>query len=169
MQMDLLKYSNYDVVFQEVPGEVALAINITQCPHHCDGCHSAVLAGDFGNYLKDDIGSILKQYGDYITCVLLMGGDQHMSDLVSVLRRIKRETKLKTGVYSGSDDFGLFEPAFPYLDFLKIGPYKKELGGLTSSNTNQRFYRKENGEWVDRTQLFQRKGDQSNDDYYEES
>ena len=119
MQMDLLKYSNYDVVFQEIPGEVALAINITQCPHHCDGCHSAVLAGDFGNYLRDD--------------------------------------------------FGLFEPAFPYLDFLKIGPYKKELGGLTSSNTNQRFYRKENGEWVDRTQLFQRKGDQSNDDYYEES
>ena len=145
MQMDLLKYSNYDVVFQEIPGEVALAINITQCPHHCDGCHSAVLAGDFGNYLRDDIGSILKQYGDYITCVLLMGGDQHMSDLVSVLRRIKRETKLKTGVYSGSDDFGLFEPAFPYLDFLKIGPYKKSSAGLPHLTLTSGFIAKRTG------------------------
>ena len=161
MQTDLLKYSNYDVVFQEIPGEVALAINITQCPHHCDGCHSAVLAGDFGNYLKDDLEKILEQYGDLVTCVLLMGGDQHMQDLLSILRKIKREAGLKTGVYSGSDDFDLFAPVFPYLDFLKIGPYKKEFGGLTSPTTNQKFFRKEAGQWVDRTQLFNgnRKGD----------
>lgn len=156
MQMDLLKYSNYDIVFQEIPGEVALAINITQCPHHCDGCHSSVLAEDFGRYLRDDLEKILEKYGDYITCVLLMGGDQHMQDLLAILRKIKRTTNLKTAVYSGSDDFELFASVSPYLDFLKIGPYRKEYGGLNSPTTNQKFFCKEEGRWIDRTSLFQK-------------
>ena len=36
----MLKYANFDVVFQEVPDEVTLAINITNCPNQCPGCHS---------------------------------------------------------------------------------------------------------------------------------
>ena len=27
------------------------------------------------------------------------------------------------------------------LDYIKVGPYKEELGGLDSPNTNQRFYK----------------------------
>ena len=30
----MLKYANYDIVFQEVPDEVTLAINISNCPNH---------------------------------------------------------------------------------------------------------------------------------------
>ena len=152
---DLLKYSNYDVVFQEVPGEVALAINITQCPHHCDGCHSSVLAEDFGNYLRDDIERILKEYGGYATCICLMGGDQHMDDLAYILGYIKEHTKLKTAVYSGSERVDLFKRVLPILDYLKIGPYREELGGLSSPKTNQKFYaRNAGGTWEDRTNQF---------------
>ena len=47
----MLKYVNYDIVFQEFPDEVTLAINLSLCPNGCPGCHSA--------YLKDDIGEEL--------------------------------------------------------------------------------------------------------------
>ena len=39
----MLKYANFDIVFQEVPEEVTLAINISNCPNQCPGCHSKYL------------------------------------------------------------------------------------------------------------------------------
>ena len=44
----MLKYVNTDVVFQEIPDEVTLAINISNCPCHCPGCHSRYLWEDIG-------------------------------------------------------------------------------------------------------------------------
>ena len=43
-------------------------------------------------------------------------------------------------MYSGANNIGTFDSCLDYLDYLKIGPYKKELGGLDSPNTNQKFY-----------------------------
>ena len=37
----MLKYVNHDIVFQEFPDEVTLAINLSCCPNGCTGCHSA--------------------------------------------------------------------------------------------------------------------------------
>ena len=37
----MLKYVNTGIVFQEIPDEVTLAINISGCPCHCPGCHFA--------------------------------------------------------------------------------------------------------------------------------
>ena len=39
-------------------------------------------------------------------------------------------------------------------DYVKIGSYKQELGGLASSKTNQRMYRLANGKMEDITALF---------------
>lgn len=39
----MLKYVNTDIVFQEFPDEVTLAINLSNCPCHCPGCHSSYL------------------------------------------------------------------------------------------------------------------------------
>ena len=44
----MLKYVNSSVVFQEIPDEVTLAINISNCPCHCPGCHSKYLWEDIG-------------------------------------------------------------------------------------------------------------------------
>ena len=41
------------------------------------------------------------------------------------------------------------------LDFVKIGEYKKELGGLNSLNTNQRFLNVKTGECLNN--LFKKK------------
>ena len=44
----MLKYVDAKVVFAEVPDEVTLAINISNCPCQCKGCHSSYLAQDIG-------------------------------------------------------------------------------------------------------------------------
>ena len=50
----MLKYYNYDIVFQEYPDEVTLAINLTLCPNRCVGCHSAFLRDDIGEELSPE-------------------------------------------------------------------------------------------------------------------
>ena len=39
----MLKYLNCQVTFAEVPDEISLCINITNCPNRCPGCHSPEL------------------------------------------------------------------------------------------------------------------------------
>ena len=47
----MLKYLTYDIVFQEFPDEVTLAVNLSLCPNKCPGCHSSILMGDIGELL----------------------------------------------------------------------------------------------------------------------
>ena len=49
----MLKYVGYDIVFQEIPDQVTLAINLSLCPNHCVGCHSPYLRNDVGNVLDE--------------------------------------------------------------------------------------------------------------------
>lgn len=150
--MESLKYSNVDIVFQEVPDEVSIAINITGCPHKCEGCHSNYLWEYFGNNLLDDLDALLNSYKGLISCVCFMGGDQNMDDLRTALRIVKGY-ELKTCVYSGEDDAILFKDILPMLDYLKVGRYIQKLGGLSSPTTNQRFYKVKNG-FTDITERF---------------
>lgn len=142
----MLRYHNYNIVFQEVPGEVTLAINLSNCPNGCKGCHSPYLQQNIGNELTEKvIDALLAKYGEAITCFCFMGGDadtqqvQHLAGFI----KMKTKTKLKTAWYSGKsklpENF-----AYENFDFLKLGPYVEELGGLDSPTTNQCFYRIEN-------------------------
>ena len=45
----MLKYIDTKVTFAEVPNEISLCINISNCPCNCKGCHSSYLAEDIGN------------------------------------------------------------------------------------------------------------------------
>ena len=47
----MLKYAGYDIVFQEIPDEVTLALNLSGCPNGCPGCHSPHLQRDEGKAL----------------------------------------------------------------------------------------------------------------------
>ena len=47
---------------------------------------------------------------------------------------------METCIYSGKDEFDL-QTFFGVLDYIKLGPYIEELGGLDNPNTNQRLYR----------------------------
>lgn len=146
----MLKYVNTDVTFQEVPDEITLCINISNCPCHCEGCHSSYLAEDIGEPLHEMSLQSLLRLNNGITCVAFMGGDsepewvnklaywvKHMSPTVK-----KEDPPLKVAWYSGrqelSDKINL-----KHFDFIKLGPYSQNTGGLDKPTTNQVFYRVE--------------------------
>ena len=137
-----MKYYNYDIVFQEIPDEVTLAINITNCPHRCVGCHSPQLQQDIGKLLdKSELDKLINNNKD-ITCICFMGGDADVGELNELLFYLKHnyQSKYKIGWYSGNDR--LDHKIFLYiLDYIKIGPYNKELGGLSNKKTNQHLYK----------------------------
>lgn len=156
MTAQKLRFSNYDIVFQEVPGEVTLAINITGCPHRCFNCHSPYLWDNFGEVLLDELHKIIAKYSGMITCVAFMGGEQNKEELKQALSMI-RAMNLKTCLYSGADTLESISGLISIIDYLKIGRYIDALGGLSNPNTNQRFYSINNKILTDITSLFQRK------------
>ena len=138
--MRKLKYASYAVVMQEVPNEISLAINISDCPYRCKGCHSQYLWEYTGAYLTNNLEKLLNMYDGLITCVCFMGGDQNESELLECLKIVKQR-KLKTCLYTGKDFINNFRyDVINNLDFIKTGKYIDELGGLNCSTTNQRMY-----------------------------
>lgn len=154
--MNKLKYLGYSVVFQEVPNEVSLAINVSGCPYKCRGCHSKFLWEDRGDVLVEHLNSLIEHYKGLISCVCFMGGDQNTDDLMTCIGIVK-EHGLKTCLYTGLDEMGILLPnILDSLDYIKVGRYIEELGGLDSDKTNQRFYKKENGTFNDITYMFKK-------------
>ena len=156
--MQRLKYAGYTIAFQEVPNEVSLLINVSGCPHLCEGCHSEYLREYRGRYVDEDIIDLLSKYDGLITCVCFMGGEQNKTELIKFLRQTKNFYQIKTCLYSGSDEVNDFYDLLPFLDYLKIGSYKKGFGGLGNPNTNQVFYSVENGSLKDITYEFVKNG-----------
>lgn len=135
----MLKYTEFQVTFSEVPDEVTLCINISNCPIRCPDCHSKHLWEDIGTELTTEELSNLIESNKGISCVVLMGGDNDVYEICKLAEHIKLTTTLKVCWYSGNslnNDLPL-----EFFDYLKTGPYKGELGGLNSAITNQRFYR----------------------------
>ena len=148
-----LKYASTCIALQEVPDEISLIINVSGCPHKCEGCHSQYLWEYTGEYLLDDIEYLIQTKADYVSCICIMGGDYNITELNAVLAYIKNKG-YKTCVYLGCN----YIPSnLTEVDYLKIGSYKKELGGLDHPTTNQRFYKNINGQYHDITKVFQTK------------
>ena len=136
-----LKYLGYSVVFQEVPDEVTLVINVSGCPHKCVGCHSKYLWEYNGNYVSDDLNYLIEKYESLVTCICFMGGDQNQVELANLLVKIKQH-KLKTALYTGIDSMSnLNTEVLRNLDYCKIGHYNAVCGGLDNPNTNQKMFK----------------------------
>ena len=148
----MLRYASYDIVFQEIPDEVMLAINISNCPNRCVGCHSPYLQEDTGEELTESVLSdLLAVYCDAVTCICFMGGDSTPDEVLHLARFARRFHK-KIAWYSGKSE--LYANALPCFDYIKLGEYIETLGGLNSPKTNQRFYRIEHTRMVDVTDKF---------------
>lgn len=140
-----MKYSEFNIVLQEVPGEVTLCFTITGCKLACDGCHSPYLWKEgSGEELNSDIfNNLINRYENLISCILFMGGEWHKEELINFLK-IAKKKNLKTCLYTGLEDVDK-EIKFN-LDYFKIGPWDKRLGGLKNVETNQRFIDAKTGE-----------------------
>lgn len=133
-----MKYVDTLVSFSEIPDEITLCINISNCPNKCEGCHSSWLQKNIGielnNYELYDI--INKNSG--ISCVCFMGGDSNPEEINNLAIKIKSKN-LKVGWYSGNSEIS-DKINIKNFDYIKIGPYLKDKGPLSDKNTNQKMY-----------------------------
>lgn len=150
----MLKYVDTKIVFQEIPDEITLAINISGCPCNCKGCHSSYLAKDIGEPLDLQHLTNLIDSNKGISCVCIMGGDANPSEVDDIAQDIKEYyPELKVGWYSGRQELSK-DIELGNFDYIKLGPYIEEFGPLNSKTTNQRFYKVSDGELVDITSKF---------------
>lgn len=179
-----MNYTTEQITFQEVPNEISLSFLIAGCPLKCKGCHSAdswrvtseanevnkaseaikskihPINNNVQNQLTTEyLENRIKQYQDMISCVLFLGGEWKIKQLIELLQTVKNTNpSLKTCLYTGLEldeivelieqevnertNIGwkyIFENNL--LDYLKTGRWIRELGGLDNKNTNQRFYK----------------------------
>lgn len=137
----MIKYVDYDIVFQEIPDEITLAINISCCPHRCKGCHSPHLQKNIGKMLNQlSLSKLVKKYEGAITCICFMGGDADPEEVCRLAYFVRQKWKgnIKTAWYSGSKT--IYDPAVELFNFIKIGPYIESIGGLDVKGTNQRLF-----------------------------
>lgn len=139
----MLKYVDTKVTFSEVPDEITLCINLSNCPHNCEGCHSPYLREDIGTWLTHAQIESLIQRNEGITCVCIMGGDAEPLYVKQTMSCIKDVfPNLKTAWYSGSEEMpNVISDNLEYFDYIKVGPYIKERGPINKRTTNQRMYK----------------------------
>lgn len=150
-------YSYPQQTFQEVPGEITLALSISGCPLRCKNCHSQeTYPEDYGSKLtKEELDKLLKKFR-HTSCVLFYGGEWNMKELTSFINHIK-EKGIKVCLYTGRE-LPYFKVDFVQtLDYIKVGRYRERKGNLSSPTTNQRFYEVKDGELINKTKLFWKK------------
>lgn len=133
-----MKYVDSVIVFDEIPDEITLAISISGCTIRCKDCHSKYLWDDSGTELDSSAVDTMIKCNQGISCICFMGGK--FNDLKPMLKHIRNNCKLKIAWYSGESEFPLDYSFLELLDFIKIGPYISERGGLDNPKTNQRMY-----------------------------
>lgn len=132
-----MKYVDYEVVLREIPDEITLAINISNCPYHCEGCHSPHLWKDIGTTITPMELVNLIDLNKGITCVAFMGGPfEEVNSASNFIHHVYPE--LKTAWYTGFSALPIEEYS---LDYIKIGRYIKSKGPLNVPTTNQRLYK----------------------------
>jgi anaerobic ribonucleoside-triphosphate reductase activating protein len=157
----MLKYTDSSICLIEIPDEISLGISITGCPNHCKGCHSPHL-WDISTERYDDltIERLDKLINDNkgISCVLFLGGDWDEDSLVPILGFIRSNyANLKTALYSGKDSLkSVSESILERLNYIKIGRFIEDKGGLENPNTNQKLYVLIDNNPIDVTYKFRR-------------
>ena len=142
------------VVMEEIPDRVTLAVDISNCRGECEGCHSPFLRKDIGEPLTEEVIGTLVKDNFGVDCFLFLGEGRDPETLVSLAAYV-RSQGLAAALYSGRTELEPFiRDAF---DYVKTGPYIPERGPLNDPHTNQRLYRRVEGEWVDITSRFWRK------------
>lgn len=128
-----------DVVLEEIPDRVTLAVEISNCQGSCIGCHSPFLKTDIGQELTESVIDELIGSNFGVNCFLFLGEGRDRDSLVRLVRHIKTlYPKVETALYSGRPQ--VEDELYEFFDFVKVGPYIDSFGPLNSRTTNQRLY-----------------------------
>jgi anaerobic ribonucleoside-triphosphate reductase activating protein len=138
----MLKYLYCKEIFREIPDEITLGISISGCLIRCEGCNQRELWEDKGEELSMiALNDLIKNHKG-ITCVCLFGGEHDITTLKMLFSMVRHKYGLKTAWYCGLDLLPKAHLDMPtYVDYLKLGHFDMELGGLDSPTTNQRLYK----------------------------
>lgn len=143
------------VVFSEIPDEITLALNISNCQNRCVGCHSPWLRKNIGEELTENVLDDLIARNGGITTVCLMGEGNDRQSLLRLSDHI-RSLGLKSALFSGRPQ--VEDEIFGHFDYVKVGPYIERYGPLDKETTNQRLYENDgDGNRSDITYKFWRK------------
>ena len=158
----MLKFTETDITFKEVPGKICRCFSVSNCGLHCKNCHSPELQGDNGEELTPEkLLNFIKQDKRVVDCYVFLGEGNDIEALKRLLI-ICKNNGLETCIYSGKSNAWQFINDYLHLlDYIKVGPYIEELGGLDNQNTNKKFFNiiwgKDNAELVDETYKFWKK------------
>jgi anaerobic ribonucleoside-triphosphate reductase activating protein len=142
----MLKYTTTQVTFREIPDEITLCINISNCPIHCPDCHSKELWKDIGAELTVETLIKLCDDNDGVTTICFLGGDSDTEELGYLINALCQShdncfTK-NIAWYSGRDNLKEVSGiSYVNLDYIKLGHFDKNRGGLDKPTTNQRLYK----------------------------
>lgn len=125
----------------EVPGEISLTLGVSGCPHNCPGCSWAKEDTEGETVTIQEFSDKLDSLKGAVTVVTFLGGDWE-SDLEEFLQ-VAKDKGFKTCLYTGLDEIDM---GADLLNYLKVGSWKRELGGLDAETTNQKFIKVETGE-----------------------
>ena len=128
-----------DVVLEEIPDKVTLAVEISNCRGSCPGCHSPFLKNDIGEELTPQVVDKLIEDNYGVNCFLLLGEGRDKEALLGIAEHLRRaHPELERAVYSGRTEVEL--EIYAAFDYVKVGPYVEAAGPLNSPSTNQRLY-----------------------------
>lgn len=155
-EIQMLKFLNTMVVFEEIPDKISLAVNMTNCQNKCVGCHSPQLRKDIGKELTEEVVDELIKENEGINCFLFMGEGNDKDSLIKMARYIKEKyASFSLAIYSGRDN--VEDDFYELFDYVKIGPYIAKFGPLNKDTTNQRLLKIEDGARKDITSMFWKK------------
>ena len=147
--------NNVHAVYEDEAKVINITKNITNKSNKIHPINSKASHQLTKEYLETRI----NQYQDMISCVLFLGGEWKIKQLIELLQCVKNyNPSLKTCLYTGlelDEIVGLIQNeinnqvaiGWKYilennlLDYLKTGRWIRELGGLDNKKTNQRFYK----------------------------
>lgn len=143
-----------DIVLEEIPDRVTLAVEITNCQGSCPGCHSPFLRKDIGEELTEEALDAMLDDNFGVNCLLFLGEGNDRGALLRLAAHMRASRPgLELALYSGRT--AVEKEITEMFDYVKIGPYIAERGPLNERTTNQRLYHR----GVDITSRFWRKTD----------
>jgi len=138
------------VVLEEIPGKVSLAVDVSNCPLRCPGCHSPFLQTDTGEELTTEVIDALIADNFGVNCFLFFGEGQDDETFLDLAWHIRdNHPGIEIALYSGRTEVP--NPYWRVFNYIKLGPYMEKYGPLNKPTTNQRLYKVEGLRRIDIT------------------